>query len=81
MFARIRTSVSNDLFLCKRRRLIHVVLRKPAWLPPADRVVYILKAKYAIIFLHSQNVEMIAAGCPESSPSFCITQLETHWFI
>ena len=36
-----------------------MVLRKPGPLT-VEEVIYILLAKYAIIFLHSQNVEMIA---------------------
>lgn len=36
-----------------------MVLFKPG-LRTADEIVYILMAKYTIIFLHSQNVEMIA---------------------
>lgn len=74
---RIRSLISSYFFfLCKRGRLIYVVLCKPGLLT-ADQVVYILMAKNAIIFLYSQNVEMIAVLTvgPGSSPSFSVIQL------
>ena len=42
----------------KKGRLTFVVLCTPG--PLTLEMIYILIAKYAIIFLHSQNIEMIA---------------------